>query len=120
FPTITVTGGGGSGAALTRVLSLPADAVLTDLNSAEFISAIHEERSRALCFEGFRKHDLIRRGLLEARLEDVGSWITANESSSYKYVSLSFDNFDKSRHTLLPIPQNDISLNGLLTQNPGY
>lgn len=120
LPTITVTGGGGSGAVLTPVLSLPDDADLKDLNSAEFISAIQEERSRELCFEGFRKYDLIRWGVLEIKLKEVGSWITANENASYKYVSLSFDNFDKSRHTLLPIPQNDISLNGLLTQNPGY
>lgn len=119
-PTVSVTGGGGSGAVLTAVLTMPDDADFKDLNSSDFIVVIQEERSRELCFEGFRKYDLIRWGLLEIKLKEVGAWIKANENDAYKYASLSFDNFDKSRHTLLPIPQNDISLNKLLTQNPGY
>ena len=120
LPTITVSGGGGSGAVLTALLTSPDDADFKDLSSSEFMEAIEEERSRELCFEGLRKYDLIRWGILETKLKEVGAWIKASENATYKYVSLSFDNFDKSRHTLLPIPQNDISLNKLLTQNPGY
>ncbi len=120
LPTITLTGGGGSGAVLTPLLTLPDDADLKDLSTNDFMAALQEERSRELCFEGLRKYDLIRWGLLETKLKEVGAWITANEATAYKYLSLSFDNFDKSKHTLLPIPQNDISLNKLLTQNPGY
>lgn len=120
LPVITVTGGGGSGAVLSPVLTSANEADLEDLSDTEFIEALQEERSRELCFEGLRKYDLIRWGSLEIKLKEVGAWIRASENATYKYLSLSFDNFDKSRHTLLPIPQNDISLNGLLTQNPGY
>ncbi|NGM62650.1 RagB/SusD family nutrient uptake outer membrane protein [Sphingobacterium sp. SGG-5] len=120
LPVITVTGGGGTGAVLSPELTLPDDADLKNINDDDFMEALQEERSRELCFEGLRKYDLIRWGLLETKLKEVGAWIKAHEQEAYKYVSLSFDNFDKSKHTLLPIPQNDISLNGLLTQNPGY
>lgn len=120
LPTITVSGGGGSGAILTPVLSQVNDADLTGLSPADFFEELQEERSRELCFEGFRKYDLIRWGNIETKLKTVGAWIIANEAATYHYLTLSFDNFDKSLHTLLPIPQSEMSLNKLLTQNPGY
>ncbi len=120
LPTITVSGGGGSGAVLTPLLSSANDADLQGLNSADFLEALQDERSRELCFEGFRKYDLIRWENIESKLKAVGAWIKANEPIDYKYLSLSFDNFNKSIHTLLPIPQNDMSLNKLLKQNHGY
>lgn len=120
LPVITVTGGGGNGAVLSPILTSADEADLEGLNDSDFIKTLQEERSRELCFEGFRKYDLIRWGLLDIKLKETGAWIIAHEQEAYKYVSLSFDNFDKSKHTLLPIPQRDISLNRLLTQNPGY
>lgn len=120
IPTVTVNGGGGSGADLIAQLTSPDEGELKNLSSQEYLDVLQNERSRELCFEGFRKYDLIRWGMLESKLKEVEAWINTNEAAAFKYLSLSFKNFDRSRHTLLPIPQSDISLNKLLTQNPGY
>jgi len=59
-----------------------------------------DERARELCFEGWRRNDLIRFG----KWEDA--WGVKTDTDV--------------RHRLLPIPQTEIDANPLLSQNPGY
>ncbi|MFD1628430.1 RagB/SusD family nutrient uptake outer membrane protein [Pseudopedobacter beijingensis] len=93
---------------------------LQNMDYTTFLLELKDERSRELCFEALRKYDLIRWNDIEFVLNDMKREVLATESATYNYVALSYANFDRSKHTLLPIPLNDMSLNKMLTQNPGY
>lgn len=69
------------------------------LSGANLFNAIVTERNLELAFEGHRFIDLVRWGLAEQELEDLG--------------------FEAGKHELLPIPQQDV-LAGGLSQNDGY
>ncbi len=71
------------------------------LTIEEFDEAVIEERNYELCFEYDRWFDLVRKRILG---EKNTEWI---------------DNFSESDY-LFPIPENDIRLNPLVVQNPGY
>jgi starch-binding outer membrane protein, SusD/RagB family len=72
------------------------------------IDAVVAERSKELCFEGFRFFDLKRKGLPINRLaSDVQSLAWQNlPAGDYRFT--------------LPIPQDAINANPNTTQNPGY
>ena len=76
---------------------------LDRLNKALFAEAILQERKKELGWEGHRWFDLIRFGKLEEAVTAAKPGIA---------VSM--------QHHLLPIPASELSLNKLLTQNPGY
>lgn len=70
-----------------------------------------KERARELCFEFWRRHDLVRTGMLESvlALREVSTDIKTS--------------FDPEKHYLLPVPQYEIdnSLNKEgMYQNPNY
>ena len=70
-----------------------------DIDSGEIaLDLVLEERARELAYEGHRWHDLVRTGRAVATLDDL----------------------DREEFTLWPIPQRELDVNGLLTQNPGY
>lgn len=70
-----------------------------------------KERARELCFEFWRRHDLVRTGMLGHFLESRNA--TSNLNT----------NFDPERNYLLPVPQyeidNSMNKEGMF-QNPGY
>ncbi|MFW6227366.1 MAG: RagB/SusD family nutrient uptake outer membrane protein, partial [Bacteroidota bacterium] len=69
----------------------------------EFWNMLVDERAMELAFEGSRYWDLIRWGMAEAELGDLG--------------------FEAGKHELFPIPQNEIIANNAIEQadqNPGY
>ena len=75
----------------------------TNMSKEDFDTAVIEERNEELCFElGDRWFDLIRKGILKQKsIPSIQQNYTTNDY-------------------LFPIPDNDIQLNPLLTQNPGY
>jgi len=73
----------------------------TSMSKEAFDAAVIEERNQELCFEFDRWFDLVRKRILGDKNPD---W-TANFSD---------DDY------LFPIPETDLRLNKLLTQNPGY
>lgn len=77
----------------------------TSMNKQAFDEAVIQERSWELCFEWpDRWFDICRKRILD------------KVSSPYpQYLA----NFSVDRY-LFPIPQNDLKLDNLLTQNPGY
>lgn len=82
---------------------------MEDLNYKQFQSLIQDERARELCYEGHRRFDLVRWGILVETVKRVSKEIN---SKGGEYVS--------EAHNLCPIPQTEIIKNSNLEQNPGY
>lgn len=80
-------------------------------------TAIYWERGFELAFEGQRKFDLLRWGVLGDALKLFGEKI---DSRIVSYPAGA--NFIKGKHELLPIPQDEMQVNPYLnnTNNPGY
>ncbi len=72
------------------------------MSKEAFDAAVIEERNQELCFEYDRWFDLIRKRILKE-----------------KSIPSIQQNFSEDDY-LFPIPDNDVQLNPLLTQNPGY
>lgn len=91
--------------------NLPADQMWSaGLSSDQFRTKIMDERMRELCFEGWRRMDLIRTGKLVELAKLRNKW--TRESGTIQ-----------SFHNLYPIPLQEIKQNSDLTesdQNPGY
>jgi hypothetical protein len=122
-PTITVTGGGGTGAVLTSILTQVTDADLKPAqyaDKASFRKAIQDERARELCFEGWRRLDLIRWNILVPTLQQVTAEANASTQTTYKAFAIIPGNNVSTLHNYLPIPASEITLNKLMTQNPGW
>nr|WP_321411967.1 RagB/SusD family nutrient uptake outer membrane protein [uncultured Allomuricauda sp.] len=86
----------------------------TDYYKDDFIEQLLDERSRELCFEGWRRMDLIRFGILGETIEslspDQGKWNTIVPTLKANWAA----------HKIwYPLPLNDIELSGV-QQNPGY
>lgn len=84
-----------------------------------FRKEIQDERLRELCYEGVRKHDLIRWGILGETLQDLNSMIDASNGSSKNKAKFkqAGDNFDPSKHTILPYPIQEVTMNESLDQH---
>ena len=87
--------------------------------SDDFLKVIQDERARELCFEALRVNDLKRWGLYLFNLKAAANEFTQRAPAGFKYAALSGNNVAE-RHLLFPIPLHEISLNSLLTQNPGW
>ena len=74
----------------------------TAMSKTQFDDAIIMERNWELCFEYDRWFDICRKRILD------------KVSPSYLLINYSVDDY------LYPIPEVDLRLNKLLTQNPGY
>lgn len=81
------------------------------------------ERARELCFEGFRRFDLIRWNKLADTLDDFAEKFNAavSDGTLSSYVWAAGNYFETSKHELYPIPAYEIrETKGSLTQNPNY
>jgi len=87
-----------------------------------FFDEIVDERFRELCFEGHRKHDLIRWGLLEQKVTELYESIIYepgyNASQAHRHRA--YDYFDASKHLSLPYPEQEVLINNKLDQKPGW
>lgn len=83
-------------------------------------TALYWERGFELAFEGQRKFDLIRWGVLKDALTLFGEKSAVNTSRSKAYPA--YINFVSGKHELFPIPLGEMQSNGKLEgkQNPGY
>lgn len=87
-----------------------------------FRSIIQDERSRELCFEGLRKMDLKRWGIMIQDMKALAVYnrlVFTTNATILGRACLACDNVTE-QHYYLPIPLNDLTLNKLITQNPGY
>lgn len=91
-------------------LRIRADVDIVDnMTYDKFRSFIMDERARELCYEGHRRFDLVRWGILVETVKRISQEIN---SRGGEYVS--------ETHNLCPIPQTEIIKNVNLEQNPGY
>ena len=86
----------------------------TNYFKADFMTELMDERSRELCFETWRRIDLIRTGTLKSTLNSA--LITGNGNQSQ--MSLTKANFQPF-HIWYPIPVNEF-INKKMVQNSGY
>ncbi|RIH63950.1 RagB/SusD family nutrient uptake outer membrane protein [Mariniphaga sediminis] len=87
------------------------------LSKEEFFEALKNERTWELCFEGWRKFDLIRWNMLGDAVRQAEADLL-NHRGNYPYVAGS--NFDDDKDELWPIPLFDMDENPSLFQNPGF
>lgn len=90
-----------------------------------FFEELVDERLRELCFEGLRKHDLIRWELLGEKLALLNVTIQGDPNYSptnadHQAFLRSGQNFDPTRHLSLPYPLQEVSLNDKLDQKPNW
>ena len=83
-------------------------------------TALYWERGFELAFEGQRKYDLIRWGILDKALQLFGGNSALTQDGRNAYPA--YKNFQTGKHELLPIPLVEIQSNPLLEgkNNPGY
>lgn len=83
-------------------------------------TVLYFERGLELAFEGQRKYDLIRWGVLGKALRLFGQASAVNAGTNLAYPACR--NFVDGRNELLPIPLKEIQSNPLLEgkNNPGY
>jgi len=90
-----------------------------------FLSELQDERLREFCFEGLRKQDLIRWGILGERLNFLNATIQgdpnfdAKKEQDVSYLRAGL-NYDETKHNSLPYPLQEVSINNLLTQKANW
>lgn len=94
-------------------------------SKSAFLKELQDERMRELCFEGLRKQDLLRWGILGERLAYQNEVIKGDpkfdpkkeQDASYLRAGL---NFDAAKHKILPYPLQEVSINNLLDQKTNW
>ncbi len=86
----------------------------------KFRTALYWERGFELAFEGQRKYDLIRWGVLGKALKLFGEISSVNQKENKPYPA--YRNFTEGKHELFPIPLKEIQSNPKLNgmNNNGY
>ena len=115
-PTITISGG--TGAVITPTISNVSDAELLPANYASktvFKEFLMKERSRELAGESHHKLDLFRWGTFRSTMTAMIPIVTINFASIVTAYSNVTD-----RDLTFPIPIQEMSLNPLMVQNPGW
>lgn len=88
-------------------------------SALDMFNLIVDERARELCFEGKRRFDLIRWGIYESKSAQAATeyknptnanWVTSA-------MLVGFNNYDNTRHEILPVPQSEINRNKLIPQS---
>lgn len=88
--------------------------------AGKFRTALYWERGFELAFEGQRKYDLIRWGIMTEALDLFAGQSIVNTNTVTAYPA--GKNFRKGKHELFPIPMDELQLNYLLENknNPNY
>jgi len=90
-----------------------------DIEYSEFKQELMNERARELCFEGLRKNDLVRWGLLYQNIRRVFNDRPIHDTSVGISTQSVYTNVGE-RDVLWPIPTYEMQLNKKLTQNRGW
>ncbi len=77
---------------------------------------------RELCFEAYRKADLIRWGNFVGDMQAFANYAVANGVSATTGNAIGYSGITgiTQRHVFLPKPTYELNLNKALVQNPGY
>ncbi len=100
------------------------DFTMNDFPSQQSVrDYLYIERARELCFEGFRRFDLIRWNLLGSTIADFAVKFknAVSDGTLKSYVWAAGDRYQAGKHELYPIPTYEIrETKGVVTQNPNY
>ena len=94
--------------------------VTTFTGKEDFRKMIQDERSRELGFEGWRRLDLIRWGIFLSTMKALVPYVQQTAPATHRANASRAGQNVAERHIYLPIPLRELSLNKLLTQNPGW
>ena len=94
-------------------------------DKASFFAELVDERAREFCFEGLRKQDLIRWGLLGDKLNLQNLTIEGeptfkNTNENHKAYLRAGNFYNEAKHNSLPYPLQEVSLNNNLEQKAGW
>lgn len=94
---------------------------ITEGKSQEELRAIvRDERARELAFEGLRLYDINRWGIGEVKTGSVKG-MHYKEAGQWKiFDSGRIASFNANRDYCWPVPQAEMDINDVITQNPGY
>ncbi|WP_170864250.1 RagB/SusD family nutrient uptake outer membrane protein [Fodinibius roseus] len=96
----------------------------TGQSQEEMREIVRNERMVELAMEGLRYWDVIRWRIAEDVLQGNVpgmDYIPVGETEPVQFVSGIINrHFDPDRHYLWPIPEQELTINSNLTQNPGY
>ena len=90
------------------------DYLTTSYQKADFVEELLDSRTRELCFEGWRRIDLVRFG----KLDEVIAGLSADMGNWNSMVPALQANWEHHK-MWFPIPQTEIELSPMV-QNPGY
>lgn len=90
--------------------------------AGRFRTALYWERGFELAFEGQRKYDLIRWGIIKEALVLFSNNINTSINNATQTNYPAGKNFQKGKNELLPIPEDELQINYKLNNlnNPGY
>lgn len=83
-------------------------------------TVLYWERAFELAFEGTRKYDLIRWGILKEAIQLFGEKTVVNSNNKNAFPAAG--NYQTGKHELFPIPEDELQVNYMLNNenNPGY
>ena len=119
-PTITFSGGGGSGATASATIWVPTDGHLKPAQTASksaFLAMLQDERMRELGFENQRKPDLLRWGIFLQVMADMANKLQVSNPGTF--MASRYGNAT-AKDVLMAIPNTELSANLAFTQNPGW
>lgn len=93
--------------------------IAAGLDAVKFMEKIRDERLREFAFEGMRKLDLIRWGLYVTTMNAEGNKIATSAPAAFKYAGNAGKN-TTARNVVFPIPNTEIMVNKLMTQNKDW
>lgn len=98
--------------------SIPPGVVVTTFTMNDLM----DERSRELCFEGQRRNDLLRWGMMQTAYTNLIADNATAPSTFTAAVNITANNFlaNPVKFSKFPIPQSEFSYNYELTQNAGW
>ncbi len=85
------------------------------------LKAIQDERMRELCFEGIRRFDLVRWGILEESVHNLSANMKLHESwkDDFSFMTDALDRAEH-KHQIFPIPDDELVVNANMVQNPEW
>jgi hypothetical protein len=90
-------------------------ALETNYRQDDFMDELMDERSRELCFETWRRIDLIRTGRMTSTIENVST-----EGHPYMSNNIALKNNYQPPNIWFPISESEMATNPGFVQNPGY
>ncbi len=96
-------------------------AITEGKSQAELRSIVRDERARELAFEGLRLFDINRWKIGEVKAGPVKGMYYKDDSGQWTLIDKGrVATFNENRDYCWPIPQEEMDINDVITQNPGY